>query len=591
MRKRYVLSMLAMACMILGGFYTKNVSAVSSNIVISQVQLGDAKSGRNEFIELFNNSPDDVEITNWCLYYASAGSLEIGSQRGCFLVDNKALHIFVPGKAFIFAASSQLVASLPAIGNDLMFSATFSDVAGHIRLIDSFESEVDKVGWGTTAKTAETIPAIVPPSGSVLQRKVDPSGVLQDTDNNFNDFESVVPRLKYTYGAIYEVQDICLNIDEIQKVAPKGYTTDIEGNCYPPPVDVCLNIDSLQIIMPDGYALDDSGDCINMDICLNLAGIQLVLPPSYKLASDSICLLDLLPLQITEMLPNAPGDDNGREFIELYNPNDIAVDLTYYRLGIGLNHEKLYSFLEGSNINPGSYAIFSNDDINFKLVNTSSQVTVMTADGVVVDESPAYADAKDDEAWALINGTWQYTNQSTPGTGNIPSFVESDEKMDTTSNLAPCASNQYRSLETNRCRLLTAASSVLTPCKDGQYRSEETNRCRSIAVDAGALVSCGDNQERNLATNRCRLVAVAEVPAACKQGQERNPETNRCRNSVAISTAAYPVEPVDVHSGDYIGWLALGGVGVLAVGYGVWEWRSEITQATQKLRSFFHFKK
>lgn len=619
MRKRYVLSWLA-SILAATLFVAQPSRASDPNIVISQIQLGNVASAYNEFIEIYNNSPADIEITNWCLYYVSATTAQTANELACFLPGNDSIHLFLPSHSFAYAISNQLALSTPNLGSDLKFTEALSGTTGYVRLLDVAGSDIDKVGWGAAAVSAEgASPVSAPPAGKVLQRKTSDSATFQDTNVNSADFESAMPRAVYVYGSISEMQDMCRNLAGIQESVPIDYTVDQTGNCLPSPVDICPNLDNLQLVLPPGYELDEagsclpdvctnlaglqralpegkqldqSGACVDYDECANLSGIQAVLPGGYKLMADGMCMLDLLPVNITELLANPYGSDTGQEFIELYNPNDIAIDLGLYALAVGAVTPKLYSFPVGSRIEALSYLVFFNSDIPYTLVNTSSRVAVMTVDGVVVDAPPAYADAKDDMAWALIDGTWQYTNQPTPGNGNVPSFVESDETAATTSNLASCASNQYRSPETNRCRLLAVASSVLAPCKDGQYRSEATNRCRSIAGDAGALVLCSDDQERNPETNRCRLIATADTaPTACKQGQERNPATNRCRTSVAISAAAYPVEPVDVRTGGYIGWLAVGSVGVLAVGYGVWEWRSEIAQATQKLRSFFHHKK
>jgi hypothetical protein len=622
MHKLYVL-VLFVSTLVVSLLVVQSSYAISSNVVISQVQLGNAASASNEFIEIYNNSATDVEITNWCLYYASATSTQNGSKLTCFLVDNSSIHLYLPTYSFAFAISSQLATAMPTLGSDQKFSATLSGTAGHVRLIDSGGVEVDKVGWGVTAMSAEgASPTAVPSVGKVLSRKTITANILQDTDVNSNDFEVVPPRTTYLYGSVYEVQDLCSNLAGIQAVLPDGYSVDIAGDCSPLPVDVCTNLDRLQTVIPNGYALDADGNC-QADICQNLDGLQLVLPDGmeldasggcimhdecsnlpdiqadipdgYKRGVDNNCMLDLLPLKITEMLPNAIGSDEGNEFIELYNPNDSDVDLSNYVFYVGANDTKFYSFSDGSHIGAGQYMAFSNDDFKFTLINTTSNVRLSSSDGTLIDETPVYDNPKDGMAWALIDGIWQYTNQPTPGSTNLSSFVAMPVvEVLTVSNLEPCATNQYRSPETNRCRLITTVSSasVLTPCKDGQYRSEETNRCRSIVSDVAALVSCAEGQERNPETNRCRSVTTvlgAVDLAPCKAGQERNPDTNRCRNVVStIPQAGYAPEQTSQSSNNYIVWWSLAGVGLVAISYGVWEWRQEIARLIYKLGTFLH---
>ena len=572
-------------------------NAISSNAVISQIQLGNAASASNEIVEVYNNSSSAVEVTNWCLYYASASSVLNGSKLTCFLVENDNIHLFLPGRSFALAISNQLSVAVPTMGSDLKFSATLSGTAGHIRLIDNNGLEIDKVGWGATAVSAEGLkPVETALNGKVIGRKTAGASVLQDTDINVDDFETVDPRVIYNYGSVYEVQDLCVNINGIQTIIPDGYSIDTVGNCNPPPVDVCSNLDGLQIVVPDGYFIDENNNCMS-DICPNIGGIQTGIPDGYKIETSNTgnsCLLDLLPLKITELLPNPIGSDVGGEFIEIFNPNANDVSLSNYVLNVGSSVSN-YVFPTGSIIGVGKYISFSNDDIKFTLVNTTGKIDLMSADGQVIDETPAYINPNDGMAWALINEVWQYTDQPTPGGANIASTVKLISDPMSVSRLEPCAANQYRSLETNRCRLISTSNSTLAPCKDGQYRNEETNRCRSIASNVTALAPCKTGQERNPDTNRCRSVAAvlgASNLAPCKAGQERNPDTNRCRNVAgAMLKADYAPEQTSQSSGNSIMWWSLAAVGSVAIVYGLWEWRQEITGLAKKIKSVVAGKK
>lgn len=281
---------------------------------------------------------------------------------------------------------------------------------------------------------------------------------------------------------------------------------------------------------------------------------------------EAVDAIDPPVIIITELLPNAAGSDTGKEFIEVYNPNEFVVELEDYRLLVGPNFEKTLQFPAGVVLLPLEYKSFTNGQIDFSLLNTSSRVKVVFGD-TALDETPAYVDPKDDMAWALIEGVWQYTNQPTPGAVNTASQEDPEEPEQETA-LKPCAPNQYRSPETNRCRLLaTASDGTLKPCKDNQYRSEETNRCRNI-----------DGSDDEL--------------AACKEGQVRNPETNRCRNVTQMSDADYGVLGTQTTAGNnwYI-FAAVGGIILLAGAYAVWEWRQEIAKGLRRVAKFVRFKK
>ncbi len=592
MRKRIEIAILAVTFVLLLGFGAQNVSAAGTSrpdVVISQVQVRDATSSYNEIVEIYNNSVAAVDITNWCMFYASKDYLVTGSdwrKLACYAPTVTGSEISLGGQSYGRIISS---AFEPLFTGSYLssFTAALGNDAGHVRLVDQLGVEIDRVGWGSLAGNPEDTPATIGPSGTI-ERKFDiDRGVLVDTDNNAADFFDIS-------------LDLCRNMMGLQDMVPLGYLSDADRNCNLAP-DLCDNLDGLQFVVPDGYVTDGLGGCISLDVCVNLDGIQLVVPRNYILEDDGRCINDLLPLKITELLPNPIGNDVGSEFIEIFNPNNRLVDLTDYKLGIGLKNEKVLTFPSGSTIGSQAFEAFSNADLAFTLVNSSSQVKLLLSDDTVIDATDIYEDPLPGMSWALINATWQYTDQITPGASNLEKTIETVDMTQTSDNeitsaviLKPCAPNQYRSPETNRCRLIVSEpNSVLVPCKDGQYRSEETNRCRSIASDIAVIVPCSAGEERNPETNRCRSVLGASTELApCAAGEERNPETNRCRKVVStIPTAGFAVEPIADTASGVAGWWAFGGVGSLALGYAGWEWRSEILGLLRKIGSFWHSSK
>lgn len=623
MHKRYVVAMLAVSIVAVGGLSVKNVSAISQNLVISQVQTRSltSTSASDELVELYNNSDSDINITNWCLHYGESGTLMPTKTLSCFKASSEATDdkVMIKARSCILLVSKAFADSHPGFSYDAIFSNGLTDSDRWVSLRNN-GTVVDAVEWSgngilsITAEGAKTAPS--PTSTQLIQRKVTTDGALKDSDNNFDDFERAPERLKYSPGSIYEVEDVCRNITGFQSVVPLDYTVDDDGNCQPPPVDVCKNLDGLQIVLPIGYEfdngglcqpdvcrnisglqltmpsgkeLDSVGNCVDHDECSNLPYIQSAIPDGFMRAEDNSCILGLLPLRLTELLPNADGDDISHEYIEIYNPNDSRVDLLYYFFYVGSDNTHFYSFPVGTYIEPMQYRAFYNDDINFMLVNTTGSVRLRAIDNSFIDETPVYDNAGSGMAWALINNTWQYTNQPTPNAANVASFEVEEEEIEVEPELKPCAPNQYRNPETNRCKLIVLAGSTLVPCKDGQYRSEITNRCRSIASDA-TLQSCGPGQYRNPETNRCKsILGATSTLTPCAIGEERNPETNRCRKigPSLVPSAPFAVEPIAVAQGNYIDTWVLGGVGLVAVAYGLWEWRVEFRNVFRKVVRVF----
>jgi len=274
-----------------------------------------------------------------------------------------------------------------------------------------------------------------------------------------------------------------------------------------------------------------------------------------------------LPAVITELLPNAVGSDTNNEWIEIYNPNQLVdISLSGYQLAVGANLEKKIT-LNDLIIKAGQYVVITNTDYTYSLLNTSSKVALYNDSGVMVSEVLAYTSPGEGKAWALIDDVWQYTDNPSPGSANIASSASSDPAgtaSEAVATLKPCADNQYRSPETNRCRLISSSSSAAPAvCKQGQERNPETNRCRAIATSTAA---------------------------ECKAGQERNPETNRCRNIKKLVETDYAVKGATTQQQGGMGWYmwaAIAGIVLLILGYAVWEWRDELKSLVGTIKAKF----
>ena len=510
----------------------QTVGAASSNVIISEIRLGGDEVQNNgtnykQYVMLYNQTNMSVDMAQWRLQYAKADFSGLCSDVSL------STEVELSG---VISANSKVI---------LPYQLT-DNAAGSVRLVDATMAVHDVVGWGASAPCFESKPvADVPENNKSIIRYSGCDGIVQglDSNNNFADF------------ATGQAAFSAIEAPDCEPECPTDYYI-VDGECVR---DQCINLPDVQVDIPEGYYQNDTG-------CYQIAQIR-----------------------ITELLPNAKGTDSGNEFIEFYNPTPNAVNLAEYDIVIG-DDVRTYQ-LPNVVITANGYAVIKDSDIGFSLINTKSRVTLQF-NTTVIDQTPYYESAKENETWAIINNSWQYTNRPTPGGDNMPTLVEVDEDEETeTSGLAPCATNQYRHPETNRCRLLATAETDLTPCKEGQYRSEETNRCRSVASAASAsLVPCDPGETRNPETNRCRKVAAASTELTpCKAGQERNPDTNRCRNvaSTALDKAAFAAEPVPSDNKAFIGWWILGVIGVLAAGRIGWEWRSEIAGFFRRIGSFF----
>ena len=297
-------------------------------------------------------------------------------------------------------------------------------------------------------------------------------------------------------------------------------------------------------------------------------------------------------LKLSEIASNVD-----EQFIEIINSGEKTVITMGCKLTVG--DSGVHENIGGIELNPGEFLVIKIKNTKLKLPKTKGKVYLLDEDGSKIDAAAEYSSMPKGSSWSSVDNEWTRTFAITEGAANIfkeyPDCQNGYErnvlgrcvKIAIPPVESPCPVGQYRHPDTRRCRKIEATKTI-TPCKDGYYRSEETGRCRSIASAAAkTLKPCPEGQFRNSATGRCKKIASTDdIAKECPEGFERNPQTKRCRkiksaNMPTVSSAATEVKQV---AGATWGWWVFGGVSLLAVGYGVWQWRWEISQFVRKIR-------
>ena len=133
-------------------------------------------------------------------------------------------------------------------------------------------------------------------------------------------------------------------------------------------------------------------------------------------------------LLINEFESNPRGNDEGKEWVELFNNSDSSIELDGYRLVASSDRSKKTMELSGT-ISPGEFLVI---DTAFSMVNSSGKLTkngegltLKDPDGVVVDKTTTHKDESDDgRTWQRMydgSNDWEF-KESTMGRSN-GSFV------------------------------------------------------------------------------------------------------------------------------------------------------------------------
>jgi hypothetical protein len=333
-------------------------------LLIAEVQSGSATSASDEFIELYNASDQGIDLSKYKIEYFSATSTNFNTPSRSIAMSST----LYPGGRYLLASTNYLAEKA-----DVSFSPTLAKTGGHLRVVSTQDGQTfvhDLLGWGS-ATMPETSPAAAPNSGESLQRKLNADGTYQDTDNNTQDFATTA-------------------MPTPESVNPQPPTPE------PEPVPV----DPAPAPTPDPEPQPEPDPS----------------PAPEQNEPDQ----PVLPLLITELLPNpgSPKADAADEFVELYNPNDVSIDLANYRIETGSDYS--YHFVFGSQtIEPHQYLVLTSSETNLTLSNSGGRARILHPDGSILFETSPYSQADDDMAWVLIGGSWQWSTTPTPGQANI----------------------------------------------------------------------------------------------------------------------------------------------------------------------------
>ena len=279
------------------------------HVTISQIYGGGGNASatfNHDFVELFNPTPNTVDLTGWSLQYTSAAgdSWDFTSQPiGGFIE---------PGQYYLIAlAGGATGAPLPAanINGDINMSAT----TGKVALVNDFDplegtcplgdvNIVDFVGYGTGATCAETANAPAPSNTSAIFRK---NGGATDNDDNPNDFVTAIPNPRRTAPIV--------------EIGPAVFRTDPRRNGINAPRDASITLNFTEPVNVVGsfFNINCAVTGLHNDATVAGADKVYVITPNVNFQAGEQCTVTIFKDQIHDQ----DTDDSG--------PNDDTLIADY----------------------------------------------------------------------------------------------------------------------------------------------------------------------------------------------------------------------------------------------------------------------
>ena len=356
---------------------TQADSVSAPSLVISQLKI---TSSNGQFVTLYNTTDTTLDVSRYQLEYFN--SYDLSKATSSKLI---ALSGTVPPHGYFVIHDSALLLCYQLTVDSV--SLGLSSTAGLVELLAFNQTNPgssvtpvlqDYVGWSKTAASgAQTLPTSV-------TAFLEPQPL--DTHNNPN---ISIPGT----GSWLSVQPDSTNACNL--VSTSSIATPVATGLSQllPPAQPPATIISI--------ASDDS---------------KAVSTPTLPTAD-----IGLMAPEITELLPNPLGNGNDAtdEYIELYNPNSVAFDLSGFGLQAGTTALHNFTFPAGTSLPAQSFTAFYSADTGLSLSNSGGQVKLFDPLGNSISASDVYGKASDGQAWALANGTWYWTTKLTPGAANV----------------------------------------------------------------------------------------------------------------------------------------------------------------------------
>lgn len=340
---------LLFSCVLIGRLH-----AESGNIIISEVKIKNDTAGYDEYIELYNPTPESVALNTLYIGYLNSATPAVGQIFSRYVIAEGLLE---PGN-YLLLAKNNTNAHMPL--SQISPFSSLSDGSGTIQITDEAGVVLDQVSWTATSPLAV-------------------NGVIYAPGTTASKSQSLT-RSRASDGTY--------------QIAPAVWEQSI-----PSPAS-----SNLLPFPPEVNVVDD--------VPLQ-GGTQLDTPDSSEsqTADERVAITEVLPN------PAAPQTDEADEYIELHNQSPEPINLKGYKLQSGNNFTYSYEFPE-HNLEPDKYEAFMVSDTHLLLSNTSGKSRLLNSQGQVIFQTESYNAAPAGQAWALIEDVWQWTDKPTPGSVN-----------------------------------------------------------------------------------------------------------------------------------------------------------------------------
>lgn len=139
-------------------------------------------------------------------------------------------------------------------------------------------------------------------------------------------------------------------------------------------------------------------------------------PPANTMSGAAISSL-VEGVVISELLPSPKGADQEEEWIEIFNKNDSAVNISSWKISDKAGAIRTYIFPSGTKIEANGFLVLKRPETKIVLNDDGDGLVLMRLNGSVADEV-SYEKAQSDQSYNRAGDSWFWSDSKTPFSEN-----------------------------------------------------------------------------------------------------------------------------------------------------------------------------
>lgn len=411
------------------------------SVVINEISWAGTKaSATDEWIELYNNSDSTINLENWVLR-AKDGAPTIyltGSipPNGFYLIERTA-DSTISDIAGDYVGSFGKYGSLSNKGEDLELVNAYGEITDKVYFssgwpagaanpdyismerINPLSDGSDPNNWKSNnsikinGKDADNNPILGTPKtqNSVYQQNTEQPNSTQS--NNQTQNQNIENQQSIDTGQ--NNQNNNQNTENIQtQNNEEKQNTDTISNEFQNPSSSQSQINQSQNNYGENFELEE-----NSPINKNKTDDKDL---SQQIINNLILNKNVF---INEILTNPEGKDEDYEWIEIYNNNQIEVDLSNWQIK---SSSKTFKIPQNTKIFAKSFLIFSRPTTKIALLNNGGLIELLDSQNNLIQKLNYPKSSKENYSYARkADNTWEFTSILTPGSKNIFPKINKEE--------------------------------------------------------------------------------------------------------------------------------------------------------------------